>query len=84
MGISLDQQLGKVLGVLARFGWQDDQAEVNYDAINSGGVDIIGTVTAMLMKITPVGKETPGRGACRIALDDAGITSTSLRIRTIP
>lgn len=42
VSISLDQQLGKVLGVFARFGWQDDQAAVDYEAIYSGGVDIKG------------------------------------------
>jgi porin len=39
---SLDQQLGQVLGVFLRFGWQDDSAAVNYDAIWSGGIDIRG------------------------------------------
>jgi hypothetical protein len=39
---SLDQQLGQQLGAFLRFGWQDESAAVNYDAIWSGGIDIHG------------------------------------------
>jgi porin len=39
---SFDQQLGDVVGAFLRFGWQDDEAAVNYDAIWSGGIDISG------------------------------------------
>jgi len=41
-GASLDQKLGKILGVFARFGWQDDQAAVNHDLLYSGGLNING------------------------------------------
>jgi Carbohydrate-selective porin, OprB family len=40
---SFDQQLGNVVGAFLRFGWQDDSAAVNYDAIWSGGIDINGS-----------------------------------------
>jgi len=39
---SFDQQLGDVVGAFLRFGWQDDSAAVNYDAIWSGGINISG------------------------------------------
>jgi porin len=39
---SFDQQLGNVVGAFLRFGWQDDDAAVKYDAIWSGGIDISG------------------------------------------
>jgi len=39
---SFDQQLGNVVGAFLRFGWQDDDAAVNYDAVWSGGIDISG------------------------------------------
>jgi hypothetical protein len=39
---SLDQQLGDVVGAFLRFGWQDDSAAVNYDAVWSGGINISG------------------------------------------
>lgn len=40
---SFDQQLGSVIGAYLRFGWQDNQAAVNYDGIWSGGIDIRGS-----------------------------------------
>jgi hypothetical protein len=40
---SFDQQLGNVVGAFLRFGWQDDSAAVNYDAIWSGGIDFNGS-----------------------------------------
>jgi len=42
--ISFDQQLGDILGAWIRFGWQDDEAAVNYEAIYSGGLDINGNL----------------------------------------
>jgi hypothetical protein len=41
-GASLDQKLGEILGVFARFGWQDDEAAVNHDLFYSGGLNING------------------------------------------
>ena len=41
--LSLDQQLGDVVGAFLRIGWQDDSAAVNYAAIWSGGIDINGS-----------------------------------------
>lgn len=41
--LSLDQELGEILGVFIRMGWQDDKAAVNYEAIYSGGLDIKGS-----------------------------------------
>jgi hypothetical protein len=40
--ISFDQQLGDSFGAWIRFGWQDDQAAVNYTDIYSGGINISG------------------------------------------
>jgi len=42
--LSFDQQLGDVIGGWIRFGWQDDKAAVDYDAIYSGGIDITGSL----------------------------------------
>jgi porin len=39
---SFDQEFGEVIGAWARFGWQTDDAAVDYDAIYSGGIDISG------------------------------------------
>ncbi|MFX0199560.1 MAG: carbohydrate porin, partial [Candidatus Hodarchaeota archaeon] len=41
-GISVDQEMGDIVGVFARLGWQDDRAEIVHDAIYSGGVNING------------------------------------------
>ena len=41
---SFDQQLGKIFGLWTRFGWQDDKAAINYEAIYSGGINIIGSL----------------------------------------
>lgn len=38
-----DQQLGEVVGLFIRLGWQTDDAAVAYDAIYSGGLNIQGT-----------------------------------------
>jgi hypothetical protein len=40
--LSFDQQLGDGLGSFLRFGWQDDAAAVDYDALYSGGIDLSG------------------------------------------
>lgn len=42
--LSFDQQLGDTIGVWLRFGWQDDEAAVDYDAIYSGGINISGNL----------------------------------------
>jgi porin len=42
--LSFDQQLGDTIGVWLRFGWQDDNAAVDYDAIYSGGINISGNL----------------------------------------
>jgi hypothetical protein len=42
--ISFDQQLGEILGAWIRFGWQDDKAAVDYQAIYSGGLSIKGII----------------------------------------
>ncbi len=38
--ISFDQALGEILGAWIRFGWQDDQASIDYDMLFSGGINI--------------------------------------------
>ncbi len=40
--ISFDQQLGEIFGVWIRFGWQDDEAAIDYKDIYSGGLNING------------------------------------------
>lgn len=40
--LSIDQEFGRVVGGWIRFGWQTDDAAVDYDAIYSGGIDIKG------------------------------------------
>jgi hypothetical protein len=40
---SCDQQFGDVFGGFLRFGWQDAFAAVDYDALYSGGINIIGS-----------------------------------------
>ena len=42
--ISFDQQLGEIFGAWIRFGWQDDEAAINYGAIYSGGLNINGNL----------------------------------------
>ena len=41
---SFDQQLGEILGVWIRFGWQDDKAAIDYKDIYSGGLNISGNL----------------------------------------
>ncbi len=41
-GISLDQELGKIIGLFARVGWQDDTAVIDHDNIYSAGLNING------------------------------------------
>ena len=41
--LSFDQEFGQVVGGWIRFGWQSDDAAVDYSAIYSGGIDIKGT-----------------------------------------
>jgi len=44
LGISADQELGKIVGIFVRLGWQDDGAVIDHDALYSGGVDINGNL----------------------------------------
>jgi porin len=39
---SFDQEFGKVIGGWVRFGWQTEEAAVDYQAVFTGGVDIKG------------------------------------------
>ncbi|MBE0426107.1 MAG: carbohydrate porin [Nitrospirae bacterium] len=41
-GISADQELGKIIGVFARAGWQNDKAIIDHDKLYSAGVNING------------------------------------------
>lgn len=41
--LSFDQQLGDIFGAFIRFGWQDNKALINYDALYSGGINILGS-----------------------------------------
>jgi len=40
--LSFDQELGDIIGAWIRFGWQADDALVNYDYLFSGGLNITG------------------------------------------
>jgi porin len=40
--LSFDQELGDIFGAWIRFGWQDDKALIDYDALFSGGLNITG------------------------------------------
>jgi porin len=42
--LSFDQQLGNILGVWIRFGWQDDEASIQVKELYSGGLDINGSL----------------------------------------
>lgn len=42
--ISFDQQLGDILGLWLRFGWQDDDAAIDYKDSYTGGVNISGSL----------------------------------------
>jgi len=42
--ISFDQQLGEILGAWVRFGWQDDEAAIDYKDIYTGGLNISGNL----------------------------------------
>lgn len=40
--LSFDQELGDIFGAWIRFGWQDDEALIDYDVLLSGGLNITG------------------------------------------
>ena len=42
--LGADQQIGEYLTLFGRFGWQDDDAAVDFDAMYSGGVAISGAL----------------------------------------
>jgi len=44
VSISFDQQLGDVLGLWLRFGWQDDEAAIDYKDSYTAGVNISGSL----------------------------------------
>lgn len=62
---SCDQELGEVIGVWFRIGWQDDDAYINYQNLISGGVDINGS---------PWGREGDNIGFGYAYLDDGNST----------
>ena len=41
--LSFDQELGDIFGAWIRFGWQDDQALIDFDYLLSGGLNILGS-----------------------------------------
>ena len=41
-GVSIDQRLGDIFGIFVRLGRQDDDANVEFTALNAGGVNING------------------------------------------
>nr|VFJ69749.1 MAG: porin [Candidatus Kentron sp. FW] len=44
IGLSLDHQLTDTVGAFARFGWQNDDANVNHDSLYSGGLNLNGSL----------------------------------------
>jgi porin len=53
--ISIDQQLGKQVGIFTRLGWRLDEEAINYRAIYSGGIDIRGTAWGRLLDNIGIG-----------------------------
>jgi hypothetical protein len=47
--VSIDQQLGKIIGVFSRIGWRLDEQPIDYRAIYSGGLNIRGTSWGRLL-----------------------------------
>ena len=47
--ISIDQQLGKIIGIFSRFGWRLDEEPIDYRAIYSGGLNIRGASWGRLL-----------------------------------
>jgi porin len=44
VGLSFDQQLGETVGAFLRLGWQSDNAAITYEAIYSGGINLVGGI----------------------------------------
>ena len=42
VGISIDQEIGELVGIFARFGWQDDDARIDHDQLYSIGLSLNG------------------------------------------
>ena len=42
VGISIDQKIGELVGIFARFGWQDDDAQIERDQLYSIGLNLNG------------------------------------------
>ncbi len=59
---SFDQQLGEVLGVWIRSGYQDDHAGINYKGVYSGGLNISGKLWSRELDNVGVGYAYLGGG----------------------
>ncbi len=68
--LSFDQAIGDIFGAWIRFGWQTDDALVNYKGVYSGGVNISGTLW---------GREQDNIGIGYAYLDGAEQTEKSLK-----
>jgi len=42
VGISIDQKIGELVGIFARLGWQDDDAQIDHDQLYSIGFNLNG------------------------------------------
>ena len=68
--LSFDQAIGDIFGAWIRFGWQTDDALINYNGVYSGGVNISGNLW---------GREQDNIGIGYAYLDGAEQTEESLK-----
>jgi hypothetical protein len=69
--ISIDQQLGKRIGIFSRLGWRLDDDPIDYRAIYSGGFDIRGALWGRVL-------DNIGIGAVYLEGGDPGISETRI------
>jgi hypothetical protein len=55
VGLSADQELGSIIGVFARVGWQDDGAVIDHEYLYSGGISVNGKLWGRENDVTGLG-----------------------------
>jgi porin len=81
-GISADQELGDIVGVFARLGWQDDGAEIVHDALYSAGVHINGKLWGREQDEAGIGYAYLN-GADRGAIDSTNAFETYVKFKIL-
>jgi porin len=81
-GISADQELGKIVGVFTRLGWQDDRAEIVHDALYSAGVNIKGNLWGREQDNAGIGYAYLS-GADNGDIDDTNVFETYIRFKIL-